>query len=261
MKILYTILFFFSTLSCIAQIQNGSFENNGQSTLAEWHSICPVSESVNEAAPNAGEWSVGLQPANTQGCFVPHFYQKLPAIQNGNIVRVSAMIKSINGNPGYLSFGKINNGEITTFEDFVSSDSTSWQEVNIEETYVLEANDTAIVILSAGIVGGPAPSILTALFDQVTIDVLVNQISLSSSDLLIYPNPVLNGELFVANKGNDKIESIQILNVLGSLVQTCSVTPNNDIITIDLEGLPVGIYLVHIETTSKTITRKIIKER
>ena len=77
MKTFYTTLFILYTISSFAQIQNGSFENNGQSTLAEWHSVCNVSESVNEAAPNAGEWSVGIQPANAQGCLIPYFYQKL----------------------------------------------------------------------------------------------------------------------------------------------------------------------------------------
>ena len=58
-----------------AQLQNPSFEENGQATLEGWLDYyCDFATSENDASPNGGQWCVKMQPGQTQGCYPGYFY-------------------------------------------------------------------------------------------------------------------------------------------------------------------------------------------
>ena len=65
----------------------------------------------------------------------------------------------------------------------------------------------------------------------------------SKSNLTIYPNPVKNGELNIIGKDLLKIETAQIFDYSGKLVQTIS-QPFKNSSKIILKNLPKGVYIL-----------------
>ncbi len=75
----------------------------------------------------------------------------------------------------------------------------------------------------------------------------------SNDDVKIYPNPVSNTLYIDAQKLNAR--SIYLTDVFGRKVNAPYTST-----TIDLSGLPVGFYLVTIETPERTLFKRILKE-
>ena len=71
----------------------------------------------------------------------------------------------------------------------------------------------------------------------------------------VYPNPVKD-ILIIDNRSNSYITSINIYDVLGSLV----LTEKGDVEQIDVSHLDSGLLFMEIETDQGVITKKIIKE-
>ena len=71
----------------------------------------------------------------------------------------------------------------------------------------------------------------------------------------IYPNPV---EDVVRVTGLEGVHTVKIMNALGQVV--VSVKGTSTELELDLNGKPVGIYLIKIEMLGKSITRKLIKK-
>ena len=69
----------------------------------------------------------------------------------------------------------------------------------------------------------------------------------------VYPNPVQN-TLFVKQKAAQELKNISIYNVVGKQVLY------NTINTVNVSSLSSGLYLVKINTTAGSITKKIIKK-
>lgn len=65
----------------------------------------------------------------------------------------------------------------------------------------------------------------------------------SKSNLIIYPNPVKNGELNISGRDLAKIETAQIFDYSGKLVQTIS-QPFKNSSKIILKNLPKGVYIL-----------------
>jgi hypothetical protein len=79
-------------------------------------------------------------------------------------------------------------------------------------------------------------------------------VDLKENGILIYPNPT-RGELIVKSE-ELKVENIEIYDVVGKKLLTL----NSQLLTqIDLRQFPAGVYFIHIQTTTGTITQKIIK--
>ncbi|SDS39323.1 Por secretion system C-terminal sorting domain-containing protein [Polaribacter sp. KT25b] len=73
------------------------------------------------------------------------------------------------------------------------------------------------------------------------------------SELKLYPNPV-SDRLFVSTI--DPVESIVIYNINGQLVKQVNVIKNG----VDVSELPVGVYLVKIQTNTSNINQKLFKK-
>ena len=78
----------------------------------------------------------------------------------------------------------------------------------------------------------------------------VNDVVLDNA-VAIYPNPASNS----FTVGMDNIESIEIFNLLGELIQTAK-SAN----TVNIESLENGAYLVNVKSQNKTYTAKLVKE-
>ena len=94
-KLLLPLLLMISLSGLLhAQVQNPSFEENGEASLDGWmNNLCNYGDSENDAAPNAGEWCVKMQPGQTQGCFPGFFYQALPNVTNGQVFQLNGWAK------------------------------------------------------------------------------------------------------------------------------------------------------------------------
>jgi len=78
-----------------------------------------------------------------------------------------------------------------------------------------------------------------------------------SDKVLIYPNPVLNGnELNIKFKSNISAK-FEMYNVAGKLVMTDEVS-NQDTKTIKTNALSNGIYLLKISSDNASTTRKVV---
>lgn len=88
--------------------------------------------------------------------------------------------------------------------------------------------------------------------NEVIVDVdLCTVVHELKSNLLIYPNPT-SGIVFI---NTDNIESISVVNLLGSIVLT-----KNNSNNIDLSSLPKGSYVVSIKSDKNVFVKQIIKK-
>ncbi|MDD3875772.1 MAG: T9SS type A sorting domain-containing protein [Bacteroidales bacterium] len=77
------------------------------------------------------------------------------------------------------------------------------------------------------------------------------------SDIYIYPNPVQ--EILHFQLGNLKINTVNIVDVLGRIVYTKEVSDNSDF-SVDLPNLAQGVYNVLLNTESGIVVRRIVKQ-
>jgi uncharacterized delta-60 repeat protein len=86
-------------------------------------------------------------------------------------------------------------------------------------------------------------------------DIATSVNDLSESIYNIYPNPT-KGVLNIQNQKNDY--SIKIINNIGQQVYTENCKANKSV--IDVRNLPIGIYVLTLQSNSKTYTSRFIKE-
>ena len=77
-----------------------------------------------------------------------------------------------------------------------------------------------------------------------------------AQSLMIYPNPT-TGILFLSKKDNNEI-NIDVIDNLGRVL--ISKTSRNQLIKININPLPSGIYYLSINNSKQTTTQKIVKE-
>lgn len=93
---------------------------------------------------------------------------------------------------------------------------------------------------------------LGATWAYVTADVLaVKQNSISG--LKVYPNPVVNGNLFITSDSNETKQVI-VYDLLGKQVLKTNVTNQ----PLNVSNLKSGVYMVRISEEGKTATRKLV---
>jgi hypothetical protein len=86
---------------------------------------------------------------------------------------------------------------------------------------------------------------------------MIRQVNIDSSAILlsIYPNPATD-RIYISGSGN---MTISVLNINGQLVYTpVQLTQIRTILNV--EGLPPGVYFIHIIQDGKATTKKIIKQ-
>lgn len=77
----------------------------------------------------------------------------------------------------------------------------------------------------------------------------VEESASKNQKVTVYPNPVKNGELFIA--GISKNETVQIYSASGQLVQTINNVNNNE--KISLKKLSKGVYFVKTKSSSTKV--------
>lgn len=89
-------------------------------------------------------------------------------------------------------------------------------------------------------------------------NVTISGTSLSTKDhtiagLKLYPNPVVNGTLFIETAANAE-KAVAVYDVLGKNVLNASTTEN----AVNVSSLRAGVYMVKITEEGKTATRKLV---
>ena len=137
-----------------------------------------------------------------------------------------------------LSLGKTNQGVVTPLGTAQWTSDTAWTYLSATDTFFLGVGDTAAVILSSGLVGGPAgPS---AQFDGLTLTSSTGIQEHARGTVLLYPDPVVH-TLYLANEANNTAFAIR--DARGSLVQRGHFDPHG----IDVGSLPAGLYLIECD--------------
>jgi len=94
------------------------------------------------------------------------------------------------------------------------------------------------------------------LIDSTYIHIVgIGEVKVDNSEMTIYPNPT-TGQATIVNNGDLKMESIEVLNVLGQRVykQKADSPQRHE---ISLGGIASGLYTVHILTDKGNVTRKL----
>lgn len=127
-------------------------------------------------------------------------------------------------------------------EDFdlnFGADQSITRSPDITGDYVLHTTANPDLLFSPGLrVNGETLSIDDELFN---------------SEIVLYPNPVRDGQLFI--KTNKQIDDIKIYNLLGAKVLEQNSFNGQ---SLKLSGLNTGAYIIRVNTEGKYINKKII---
>ncbi len=97
-------------------------------------------------------------------------------------------------------------------------------------------------------IAAPAPRNTGTALNPCVLSVNQNAIA----GLKVYPNPVINGTLFIDTDSNS-VKTVSIFDVLGKQVVKASTEQ-----TVNVSNLKGGVYIVKITEDGKTATRKLV---
>jgi hypothetical protein len=255
MKLLWTLLILLGgSVTCRAQVINGSFENESGPDLSGWQWTCGAM-SEKGAPDGGGDFCIKVFSGNTQGCWPGYAYQKLPEIKNGQAFVLSGRAYALTSQRVGLYFGKISKGEITLFEGDTTS-SISWKELSIQSEFLLAAGDTAVVVLWGGLTGGPVQGY--GFFDRIELQPAagINDIKQETA-IRIFPNPfshraIIQSEVYLNNA------TIIILNAFGQIARQVPGISGHSLL-LERDNLPAGLYLIRvIRRNSILLSQKVI---
>ena len=78
----------------------------------------------------------------------------------------------------------------------------------------------------------------------------------STDPIVVYPNPVSN-QVTVSMKDGGQLRQVLLYDMEGRLLQSRKVDDSS--VTLDVEGLPSGVYSVQARTEKGTTTKRICK--
>lgn len=83
----------------------------------------------------------------------------------------------------------------------------------------------------------------------------IHQLTVNNNELTVYPNPS-NGQATILNKGDLKMEKVEVYSVLGQVIYR-SKADSKDKHVINLSGMASGTYTIEIYTDKGTVARKL----
>ncbi len=240
-----------------AQLQNPSFEENGQASLDGWlYYYCDYAGSENDAAPNAGQWCVKMQPGQTQGCYPGYFYQILPTVTNGQVFQLDGWARvDIDGTVVGIYLGKKDaEGAIHLFEGDTTS-SENWTLLSVVDTFILEPGDDAVVVINSGLVGGPIGPAHSSYFDDLHLGLMTSIDETYFDELKIFPNPVIDSRLFIElDPIKIPVDDLSIFDITGRLIFKHA----GYLKSINVSDWNAGIYCIKLKSGEKEIVKKVV---
>lgn len=259
MKHLYTPLsVLLLASSSQAQITNGSFEDANGPSLAGWEWTCETPSSEMDAPVDGGTWSAWKQPGHAKGCFPNYLFQRIPNVNYGVPYILSGWGKCPVGDVAFclgatIGFGTISNGSFTLAQS-VTSSGPDWTYLNVEHVFDPGVGDTAIVMLSAGFIGGPINPI-PAGFDQISLSIFESVQENSAPRVSLFPDPAVD-MLHVGSVV--PMTRIEVLDEQGHVVLNRPTSGTT--VHMDVSALSAGSYFLRTTTAQGDITERFIKK-
>ncbi|MEO8761468.1 MAG: T9SS type A sorting domain-containing protein, partial [Bacteroidia bacterium] len=85
----------------------------------------------------------------------------------------------------------------------------------------------------------------------------INQLSVNSNQLIVYPNPASNYVAISLNKTTHDNTSVFISDVNGKIILQQNIFSTESMVTIDVSALENGFYFLQIKDNTTCITKKI----
>jgi hypothetical protein len=204
------------------------FWNNGQTT-----------QTINVNSP--GTYAVFV--TNSAGCVKT---DTIKVNMEGQLPTIAGIQVSNNG-VNTFHFSAINPQNVIGFEwDFGDGSNPSYQATPIH-TYATGGYYTVRLKLS---------STCGFASDSSAANIVgIGQLNIDQNELSVYPNPT-RGLANIVNKGNLRMERIEVYNVLGQVVYQAS-ADHGSAHTLNLEGMASGVYTVQIYTDKGSVARKL----
>jgi hypothetical protein len=257
MKHPYALTFLFLASSTQAQITNGSFEDANGPSLAGWEWTCDEPVSEMDAPVDGGTWSAWKQAGHAKGCFPNYLYQRIPNVNYGAPYILSGWGKCPIGDVAFclgatIGFGTINNGSFTLAQNVTSSEP-EWSYLNVEHVFDPGAGDTAIVMLSAGFIGGPINP-FPAGFDQIMLSIFEGVPESNRVQVSLYPDPASD----VLHVGSAvPISTVEVVDQQGRTL--LNLPASSTTAHVNVSALPAGSYLVRTTTSRGLTTERFVK--
>lgn len=168
-----------STITCSAQLLNGSFEDAlGNFDLSHWQYTCiGASTMPGPAAPGFGNTGVLVPHSNSFSCGNSKLYQTLPAIQDGEVYTLSGWCCNflwMIADP-YIGFRMGSKSSVGTFNTYVGPlmNTGTWTYLSVTDTFHVAPGDTALVMCDAGTVSGSGGTPTFGNFDGITLEPVI----------------------------------------------------------------------------------------
>lgn len=137
--------------------------------------------------------------------------------------------------------------------------NTEFTLVQVDFSSILAVNNNQNFKIKITFVGNTTGENGNNRFDNVTLKGVANNLSTPSyaaASYQVFPNPFTNT---VQVRSSEPMTELTVFDIVGKKIwQKTSV--NNNEITIDLESLNTGVYLLKIKTANGTITHKLVKQ-
>ena len=249
MKTLNSILLLLFATQATAQLTNGSFEDANGYTFTGWEWTCAPPQALPDAPTNGGDWCAAKEPGQTQGCFPSFLFQRVQGAQDGELRTLSGWVRCVDDANNfclgaYLGFGTLNNGAFTLEEQVGGMDSM-WTFVTITDTLELGSGDTAVVVLTSGIIGGPiSPS--GGRFDDLDLS-LAQGLTEARNDGILWTMDEAAGVLQV--RGDGSIRSVLLYDVSGKSIPATAKHVQGGDVLLSLHQFSKGLYLANVSTS------------
>ncbi len=230
-----------------AQLVNGSFELNGGPSQEGWAWTCDVPGEGTGGAPGFGEWHATKQPGHLKGCFPSYIYQPIVGAQDGALYTLSGWVRCDTEEPcigGYLGIGRLFEADVA-IEDLAGAAEPTWSYVTITDTVEIADGEQAVVVLTAGSIGGPA-LLNPAHFDGIQLDLVTGVERQTASSIHHYVD--LTSHTLAISAGDDRIEGIRLFDLTGRGIPIALQRNTSATVQVDLNGLPQGAYFAQVRT-------------
>jgi hypothetical protein len=169
-------------------------------------------------------------------------YEGATVILQGKDSKVTIAITQTDEN-GFFEFKNIPVGNYVIIINITGLDMNSYHEVEItEDGEIIE--DQNYWICEDGIKTEKSTSSIKEPLTDIT--------------LTIYPNPVK--DQINIETGNTYIENISLFNIAGQEVKRFTIQSEDNVISLDINELPQGVYILVIKTENIMLTQKVIKQ-
>ena len=237
--------------------------NTALTSLTGLESLISIGSSLSISSNPALANLVGLEGLNSIGS---HLWIRsnasltnLTGLENLTSIGGSINIGGYWGNPFLCSLAGIENIAPGSITDLTIQNNTYLSTCEVQSIceYLAAPNGTVIILNNAPGCNSPEEVGEACL----GVGVAESAVGGQRSAVRVFPNPV-NDKLTLDCSGMEAgIELVEIYNIFGSLVEAYLVSGQQSIITLDMSGLPAGIYFYRLSAKSSlhVISGKLIK--